>query len=801
MTRRREHHRIPDLTPKGALKTLALLVGLLSLPAGLAAQSAPGPAPTVAQVDVIAATPVPGTRIDIAKAPANIQTLSVADLRREGLPSTIAALANQLASVSINDNLNDPFQPDILYRGFEASPVLGAPQGLAVYQNGVRINEAFGDTVNWDLIPDIAVDHLTVLSANPLYGLNALGGAVVLSMKNGFDDPGGDAQVSGGSFGRRSVSAEYGANNGVVGGYIGVNMLHDDGWREFSPSNLRQVYGDFSARRGKLSLDLSFSGADNALDGQGAAPVQELAVSRGLVFTGPQENIDRLAFGALDASYAATSTLSLQGDLYFRYFSQAVSNGNTTDYTACVKARDLGRLCQGDGTTLLMSTVGGPIPDISDGGATPIGENDFEAIDSLGVGGALQLTSTAPVASRANQLSAGGSIDHADTDFTSSVEVGVINSALQVLPSGYFVNTPENTPFTATPVSLGASSTYYGLWITDTFSPTTRLAITASGRYNLDVIDLSDRLGTALSGDNRYARFNPALGVTYDLAGWMTFYGGYAEANRAPSPSEIECSNPQAPCLLPSSLSSDPPNLKQVISHTWEAGLRGRLSTPAGGRLTWSAGLFRADIDDDIYGVATSLSAGYFQNIGGTRRAGAELSARYHTGRIDAYASYSFIDATFQSSLLLPSPSNPYQDVAGDIQVRPGDRLPGIPQSRFKAGADVEILRHFVVGADLVVVSSQYYGGDQSNELAPLPGYAVVDLYSRYEVTRALQLFASIDNLFDARYANFGLLGDPTGVGAPGVPADGVANGPGVNNRFQSPAAPIAVYGGLRLNF
>ena len=546
---------------------------------------------------------------------------------------------------------------------------------------------------------------------------------------------------------------------------------------------------------------MSFSAADNALDGQGAAPVQELAVSRALVFTSPQENIDRLAFGTLDASYAATSALSLQGDVYFRYFSQAVSNGNTTDYTACAAAPDLGKLCQGDGTTPLTSTAGGPIPDISDGGVTPIGENDFEAIRSLGVGGSLQLTSSTPVAARANQFSAGGSIDHAETDFTSTAEVGVIDGVLQVVPSGYFVDTPENTPFTATPVSLGASSSYYGLWVTDTFSPTARLAITASGRYNLAVIDLTDRLGSALSGDNRYARFNPALGLTYDLTAWMTFYGGYAEANRAPSPGEIECSNPEAPCLLPSSLSSDPPNLKQVVSHTWEAGLRGRLSAPGGARLTWSAGLFRANVDDDIYGVATSLSAGYFQNIGGTRRAGAELAVRYHTGRIDAYASYSFIDATFQSSLLLPSPSNPYQDADGNIQVRPGDQLPGIPQGRFKAGGDVEIFRHFVIGADLVVVSSQYYGGDKSNQLAPLPGYAVVDLYSRYHVTPAFQHYVSIDNLFNAKYASFGVLGDPTGIGAQGVPPDGVTNGPGVNNRFQSPAAPIAIYGGVRLNF
>ena len=110
-----------------------------------------------------------------------------------------------MSSVNINDDLDDPFQPDILYRGFEASPVLGTPQGLAVYQNGVRINEAFGDTVNWDLFPDIAINQVELVSSSPLYGLNALGGAISVTMKNGFTYQGGELEVSGGSFGQRSV--------------------------------------------------------------------------------------------------------------------------------------------------------------------------------------------------------------------------------------------------------------------------------------------------------------------------------------------------------------------------------------------------------------------------------------------------------------------------------------------------------------------------------------------------------------------------------------------------------------------
>ncbi|MEA2754015.1 MAG: iron complex outerrane recepter protein, partial [Aliidongia sp.] len=102
-------------------------------------------------ITVIGTTALPGTGIDINKVAGNPQTLSADDLARSGSPSVVSALGDQIGSVNVNDNLDNPFQPDILYRGFEASPVLGTPQGLAVYQNGVRINEAFGDAVNWDL--------------------------------------------------------------------------------------------------------------------------------------------------------------------------------------------------------------------------------------------------------------------------------------------------------------------------------------------------------------------------------------------------------------------------------------------------------------------------------------------------------------------------------------------------------------------------------------------------------------------------------------------------------------------------
>ncbi len=332
------------------------------------------------QIVVVGTTPVPGMTVDADKVPANLQTLSAADLRQDGTSSLVNALSTRLSSINSNDTLADPFQPDILYRGFEASPVLGTPQGLAVYQNGVRINEAFGDTVDWDLFPDIAISRVDIVSANPLYGLNALGGAISLTMKNGFTFQGGDAEVSGGSFNQRQGAAELGWNNGEFGFYAAARLLNQDGWRLFAQDNVHQYYMDLSWHQDGSSIDLSYTRAYNDLFGQGAAPVQSLALNSSNVFTGPQNNVNSLNFFTLNADFKISDALAVQGVVYSRDFNQTIANGNSTNYAACTTAAAAGDLCQSDAATPLANASGASIPDISNGGATLIGQNDFENI-------------------------------------------------------------------------------------------------------------------------------------------------------------------------------------------------------------------------------------------------------------------------------------------------------------------------------------------------------------------------------------------------------------------------------------
>ncbi len=580
------------------------------------------------------------------------------------------------------------------------------------------------------------------------------------------------------------------------GFFISGRGLDQDGWRLLSADRVRQLYADLAWRSGRLNLDLSYTGADNALHGESPTPVQELAVDRRLIFTSPQLNANRLNFVVLKGDYLASSSLSFQSDLYVRDFGQGVANGNTTNYASCHDPAPAGLMCQSDGTTALVSSSGGSIPDLSNGDRLPIGENDRDTLRTLSFGGALQGTWTAPLLGHANQLSLGAAGEGAHIDFGSSAELGVIDPSLAVLPSGFFVSTPEGTAFTATPVSLRADNTYAGAFVTDTFDVTGRLSLTASGRFNWVRIALHDELGTSLSGTNTYARFNPAVGMTYRIAEGLIGYVGYAEGSRAPTAGEIECSDAAAPCLLPSSLSVDPPNLRQVVSRTWEAGLRG--SRPVGaGNLSYSLGLYRTEVRDDIYGVATSLNAGFFQNIAGTRRQGGELAVTYRDKRLLAYLSYAYVDATFDTNVLLPSASNPVHDANGDIQVRPGDQLPGIPRHRLKLGTDMAVVGAFRIGGDVQLLGGQFYRGDEANLLAPLPGYALVGLHANYAVSPKFSVFVRVENVLNAHYATFGVLGDPTGVDAPGVPVSGV----GVDPRFQSPGTPVAAYGGVRVAF
>src|SRR5215475_12623422 len=545
---------------------------LLGLPVAAAAQTVVLP-----EIEVITAAPLPGSEIDRDKVPSNVLTAGPADFEHTVAPNLTDAMIRALPGVSRGDQTGNPFQPDIDYRGFIASPVPGTPQGLAVYQNGTRINEVFGDTVNWDFIPQTAINRLTLVPNNPVYGLNALGGAVTVEMKTGFTYKGVEGEVRGGSFGRIGATAQAGGQNGNIAAYVAMDGVNDDGWRDFSSfSRLRRMYLDLGARGETTEFHLSFTGADNTLGSVAATPVEMLNQRWSSVYTWPQANHNQLAFVQASASYKPSDAFSLQGNAYLRGFRNKHTDGNTTDAQPCDPGDALaGFLCFNDPATPLFDRFGNNVPDIF---GTSLGQIDRTETSANSFGGSLQATSTAQFLGLPNHLVMGTSLDHSLVRFNGNSELGTIDQNLFVTGTGVIIQQPAGD---LAPVSYHSTTTYTGFYATNTLDLTSQLSLTGGGRLNVAQIRLEDQLGTALNSDNHFSRVNPVVGLTYKFSPNITAYAGYSEANRAPTPLELGCSDPNRPCLIDTFLVSDPP-LKQVVAHTFEAGLRGNFDVSAG---------------------------------------------------------------------------------------------------------------------------------------------------------------------------------------------------------------------------
>ena len=756
-------------------------------PAGPAAPSAPAPAAPAETAAPVEARAVPGA-VDQDKISSNVQTLSTADFDHATAPSLLDAMARGLPGVALSDQTGNQFQMDINYRGFIASPVIGTAQGIAVYQNGVRINEVFGDIINWDFLPENAISRMTLVPSNPIFGLNAIGGALSVEMKNGFSYHGIEGEVNGGSFGRIGASAQAGGQVGALSGYVTFDAINDAGWRDDLPSTLRRVYADLGARGDQTEYHVTFTGASNSFGAATATPVQMLNQDWSSIYTVPQTTQDQLAFLTASASWKPTETWTYQANAYFRNFQQSHVDGNGTDAAPCPNSPFL---CfpNLDGTTSrLVTTNGQLVPDTGFLGSSVLGEIDRTWTTTNSFGGSAQAASSENLFGHPNNFVAGVSVDRGLVQFSTTSELGTVNANQfpTVQGVGLFIDQPSGD---VAPVGLGAQTLYAGAYVSDTFDITRQLSFTAGGRFNFAQIQLTDELGNdpGLNGSHDYSRFNPVIGATYKVTPNVTLYGGYSEANRAPTPLELACADPMRPCLIDNSLVGDP-NLKQVVSHTFEAGVRGHFDI-ASGLLNWSVGAYHALNTDDIINVASPLPGhGFFQNAGDTLRQGIEASTTYKWDRLTAYANYTFVDATFRDPLTLSSPNNPFADANGNISVVPGDHMTGIPDFRFKVGAEYRITEPWKFGADLNVIGSQYIVGDESNLNPKVPSYWYINLHSSYQVSKNIEVFGLVRNLFNQHYYVYGTFFETD-------------NFPYLNltdPRTFVPGIPLAAYVGIR---
>jgi iron complex outermembrane receptor protein len=780
-------------------------------PAAPASQTAAPsePAPAAANTDP--------TAIERDKVPSSTSVLTSTDLNHEYSPSFLDSLNRGLPGVSLGDQTGNPFQKDLNYRGFTASPVQGTPQGIAVYQNGVRVNESWGDIVNWDFIPEKAIDKVSLFPSNPVFGLNAIGGALSIQMKNGFTWQGAELETLIGSYGRIQSAVQAGKQDGNLSAYALFESAYDRGWRDLglSSSHINRMYADVGARNEQTELHISFTGADDILHNVTATPVDLLNKSWSSVWTSPQDTRLQLAFLQANLTHSFSDSLAFQGNVYYRGFWQGHNDGNGTNAMVCA-----------DGINLCLNDTADPVANgVIKGVATPnpfgnaiLGEIDRNWVSTNSFGGAAQLASTNKVFEHDNHFIVGASVDHGYTQFTGSSELGVMDpQTLFIQGMGIFINNPDEGQSAS---SLHARNTYTGLYVTDTFEVTNRLSATAGGRFNLAQINLQDQTGEnpELNSSSQFQRFNPMVGATYKITQNITAYADYAEANRAPTPLELGCSDAVHPCMIDTFLVADPP-LKQVVSHTVEAGLRGSFGKDAkSGLLTWGLGVYRTLSDDDIIEVGSPTvggpvsNFGFFENFGKTRRQGVEAKIDYRQERWNVYANYAFVDATYQSAGSLFSPNNPNaicqdggtlaeeQDncVTPTVRVTPGDHIGGIPEHRFKLGAEYAVTDRWKVGGDLYVVGSQYLIHDDTNQFAKVPAYATLNLHTSYQLTPDVELFGLINNALNQHYWVAGTFTSTGGFSS----ADGSNTiGTLTDPRTVVPGMPFAAYAGIKAKF
>lgn len=787
----------------------------LTQPAGAAAYAAP------ALADGVRMSPLAGSEVAVEKVPGAVGRATAADFARQPTMTPQSVIETQVPGAILTDIQGNAFQTQIEYRGFYSSPVPGVAQGLAVYQNGVRINEAFGDMVNFDFLPSNAISDITIVTGNPVFGLNAVGGAAVITMRDGFNFQGTEIDTRFGSDGRYQGGLATGQKFGNWGAFLALEGIHDDGWRDFSPSKIKRLYADVGFKDSRREFHLNFTTADNFVGVVAASPVELLAQGWERTFTSPQTTDNQVAMLSFNGSVKATDTLTLSGMTYFRRFKQRHVDGNIAEFAACNEmGPDAGNVCAED-------DGGGEFPLTS--GGLPIAVDDDDVLGSIdrtgqtanGYGFTLQAVEKREMFNRPNQLTLGVSYDGGRVKYRAGSEVGIIGPRFVVGGIGAFIDGPDEDDNEYLPRSITSRNNYWGLYALDTLDVTDRLSVTFGGRYNHASVELKDNTGNFedINGTSKYQRFNPSGGATFKLFPGLSVYGGYSEANRAPTPAELACADPENPCLIESFLTDDPP-LKQVVSKTWEFGFKGESAAPSGfEKVQWSIGYFRTLSKNDIMALpAEEAGRGYFANAGDTLRQGIEAGINYASPRLKAYANYAYVDATFRDTNIFPSPNinmagtdiidcdsgDPYDPdddgMTSCVIGRSGDRLAGIPRHRFKAGFNFAITERWKFGADLVASSNQVFFGDEANVAPRLPSWWRVNLNTSYDITENIQVYGVINNVFDKKYGLFGNFFELDDANE-AAEAAGLGDDFFTNSRTIMPAAPVSAYGGVKIKF
>ncbi|RJG00298.1 TonB-dependent receptor [Noviherbaspirillum sedimenti] len=795
------HSTLPQLHRRhAASRTPPLLAAAFCVPVlAQAGELAARPEATLTPIQVVAKTPVPGLGIERDLLPYPVQTASADALRQAQAGNLIDFLATNLTGVNVNEVQGSPFQNDITFRGFRASPILGSAQGLSAYLDGVRVNEPFGDVVNWDMLPEAAIADLTLVpGSNPLYGFNTLGGALAFTTKSGRSHPGMDAEISYGSNARKRIDAGYGArfDNGLHA-FVATTLFDENGWREHSAGRMGNLFAKVGRDSGQTQWHVSALHGDSKLIGNGLLPSYRWAdgtLANGLyendrraAYTHPDQTSNRLQQAAFNLRHWINDDTELSTLAYVRRSRRDTLNGDVNgDYEEYVEDCEDG--FNPDGSAVEPDDCGFTA---AQGAAQHNAVLNRTHTRQTSAGLALNLSRQ----TEHHQFAVGASFDQSRVSFAQTRQDAWFDAGRGVQPDVLAAEVASS--------SVTGNSQAFGLYATDTWKLATATHLTASARWN------HARVSNTLTGQNgvqpketfNYSKLNPAIGLTHKLAPGLTVFGGVAQSNRVPTVIELGCADPLQACVLPTGLQSDP-YLKQVVSRTVEAGMRWQ----AGGAAL-SASLYRAINRDDILFLrAGSSQLGYFANFDRTRHQGLDLAASKEWKTLALRMNYSLLDATYDASGRL---------FAGErtINVLPGMPIAGLPRHTLKLALDWKPAPAWLLGGEMVAVSSLTTQGNEDGLRAdPAPGvtpqtadwrirgHAVFNLRGSYRSGKQLELFARVQNVFNRRYETYGAIGAdlfPNGqLLQPHVAAQDAGDA-----RFVAPGAPRSFTVGMRYRF
>jgi outer membrane receptor protein involved in Fe transport len=809
---------------------------------------------TASRVDVVDTTPLAGANLTKEQIAAPIQTATASDVESSGALDLADFLNRRMNGVYVNENAGNPFQPDINFRGYTASPLLGTPQGISVYLDGVRQNQPFGDVVAWDLIPKNAIAEMSLVpGSDPLFGLNTLGGAVSVQTKDGVSYPGLTGTLVYGSSGRKEVDAAWGGGKATgFNWFLAGTGFHESGWRYDSPSDVKQGFVRLGWRTDKTDLAFTTTYAYNTLLGNGIQDYRLLDANYTSGYTVGDTIANRAPLFNFIARHTFTDKLTFSGNAWFRNIRTEEINPN---FNGDVIGNDIYQptpaeqvILSGAGYTgfpasgaSITNTPFPSYPCIAE--AISLGDPDEtcdgvtvyskEVQNDFGFSGQFTWITSSPLGR--NQLSAGGLWDRGSIDYTQNTAYGYLNPNYSItnVPAWQDGSTMADGSPVNSQVNLHGVTPNWSLYFSDTLTLRKNLNLTVSGRYNRFTVNNTDRLNPiagpgSLTGDYVFQRFNPSVGLTWSPISSVNGYARFSQGSRAPTAIELGCADPANPCSLPNALASDPP-LQQVVNDTFEVGLRGKPELSFVHNLNWNVGAFRGENHNDILFVSSVLlGTGYFQNFAKTLREGIDADIDGRIGRVTWGLDYTFLSATYQSTEVLDGSANNTSDSAlsgfpgldGNIYVHPGNRIPLIPKHTGKAYAVIQATNKLAFDVDEIVASSSYARGNENNAyqadgvyyLGPgvSPGYAVTNIRAHYDITKRIQVGVEIDNLFDKHYYTAAQLAQTafTAQGAvQALPFPAYTTGPDAGSApvqsatFFAPGAPRRAWVDLKIRF